>query len=229
MPLQVSLAQPSEALAISTLVSEELLHDRTTRAAMRLPETQGMREMRARNVARLIRTDASARFIKVSDSDTNRVLGYARWQVPLTFPPSPLRAHLDGWTPEKDAETAEQKAAAVAASVTSMKLWNYILDALKEKRDKYVDEQKCLVLGLLDVYPDVRGQGAARKLLEWGLQQADETGSSAYLETAVTLQPFVEKFGWVTVDEVAIDFDGFDDVSETGIQKWVCMLRQPSV
>lgn len=82
-----------------------------------------------------------------------------------------------------------------------------------------------LVLVLLDVYPDVRGQGAARKLLEWGLQQADETGPWAYLETAVTLQPLFEKFGWVTVDEVAVDFDGFDDISEYGVQKWACMLR----
>ncbi|KAK1973941.1 hypothetical protein LZ30DRAFT_442315 [Colletotrichum cereale] len=228
MSLQVSFAQPSEALAISTLVSEELLQDRITRGVMRLPETESMREMRARNVARIIRTDPHARFIKVCDSDTGRVFGYARWQVPSSFPQTFSSNHLDGPAGvEEDVETPEEKAAAMAASITSMDLWNHIMSALQKKRNKYADSEKCLILGLLDVYPNVRGQGAGRKLIEWGLQHADETGSSAYLETAMVLQPLFEKFGWVTVDEIAIDFDKFDNVSESGIQKWACMLRRP--
>ncbi|KAK1565904.1 uncharacterized protein LY79DRAFT_529822 [Colletotrichum navitas] len=179
-------------------------------------------------IARIIRTDSHARFIKVCDSDTGRVFGYARWQVPSSFRQVFLSNQLDGPAGvEENAETPEERTASLATSITSMDLWNHIMGALQEKRVKDVDPEKCLVLGLLDVYPDFQGQGAARRLLEWGLQRADEAGSSAYLETPIVLQLLFEKFGWVTVDEVAIDFEKFDDVFERGIQKWVCMLRQP--
>lgn len=84
------------------------------------------------------------------------------------------------------------------------------------------------VLGLLNVHPESRGLGAARAMIEWGLQQADEKGAEAYLEAAPELAPLFEKFGWVVVDEICFDLDQWD-VLETGVQRWVCMLRKPEV
>lgn len=251
MSLHVTLATASDALDIANLASEELTNDRITKALLRLPETQSMRERRAWNIQILMASDPTSQFVKVCTSLKGDVLGYARWTIPLKMQRQRSVPGVESNESQTTVhvgteETPEQKASAVATMVNSMKLWEEVMARLQEKRDKYTSteatfskssqnrtfiqfrgaDQSMQVLGLLDVYPQCRGQGAARKLLQWGLQRADEQGAEAYLETAPSLAPLFEKFGWVVVDEICFDFDEWD-VSESGVQRWVCMLRKP--
>ena len=50
--------------------------------------------------------------------------------------------------------------------------------------------------------PSQRGKGAARLLIQWGIQRAEETGAPAYLEAGAMGRPIYEKMGFRQVGEL---------------------------
>ena len=50
--------------------------------------------------------------------------------------------------------------------------------------------------------PSQRGKGAAQLLIRWGMEQAERTGSSAYLEAGVLGKPIYDKMGFRQVGEL---------------------------
>jgi ribosomal protein S18 acetylase RimI-like enzyme len=56
------------------------------------------------------------------------------------------------------------------------------------------------------VHPAHRGLGAARLLTDWGVGLADKSGLSVIVVSVPYARPVYEKFGFVCVKDIKIDF-----------------------
>jgi len=62
----------------------------------------------------------------------------------------------------------------------------------------------CLVLEILATLPDHQGQGAASRLLRWGLDRADEEDVECYIEAAPDAEAIYARFGWEKVETFTV-------------------------
>lgn len=62
-----------------------------------------------------------------------------------------------------------------------------------------------VALGVLATHPGHQGRGAAKLLMQWGADRADDAGVDAYLEATENAKPLYEKFGFETTQELAFD------------------------
>lgn len=81
-----------------------------------------------------------------------------------------------------------------------------------------------LMLRTLATHPDHRGKGAAKVMLDWGLQRADEMGLVTYLDATTMAKPIYEKRGFVVIK--ALPWDRRPWGGEGEDWHW-CMTRQP--
>lgn len=72
-------------------------------------------------------------------------------------------------------------------------------------------------LSLIGVRPEAQGQGAARMLLQWGLQEAENAGMRVFLDATEDGRPVYEKYGFREVRQMHF---------ANGTVKQTCMIRE---
>ena len=80
---------------------------------------------------------------------------------------------------------------------------NFILGSRDAARSSWIGENKpCWILMHMVTRPSQRGKGAARLLVQWGIDQVEKTGAPAYLEAGVMGIAMYEKMGFKQVGEL---------------------------
>ncbi len=86
--------------------------------------------------------------------------------------------------------------------------------------------QAYLFMRLLVVHPSHQGRGIGRRMLEWGLEQADQLGVRAWIDASPAGLGLYKKLGWEEVSRLEID------LAEWGGKEWdkdvtVSLIREP--
>ena len=97
-------------------------------------------------------------------------------------------------------------------------IWKRRLEVMKGKR--YVS------MMTLVVEPGWERRGVGRKILEWGLREADEMKLPCFISASPKGKGLYERLGWVEVGRVSIDEGDFG--GERGrVHATSCMIREP--
>ena len=138
--------------------------------------------------------DPSVKYLKVVD-DSGSIVSVARWHW-----------YPNGYSYEKEAhwETYPQSSLVEPwAKQFNIPLNNFILGSRDAARDDWIGKDRpCWILMHMVTRPSQRGKGAARLLIQWGIEQAERTGAPAYLEAGVMGRPIYEKMGFQQFGEL---------------------------
>ena len=138
--------------------------------------------------------DPSVNYLKVVD-DSGSIVSVARWHW-----------YPNGYSYEKEAhwETYPQSSLVEPwAKQFNIPLNNFILGSRDAARDDWMGKDRpCWILMHMVTRPSQRGKGAARLLIQWGIEQAEKTGAPAYLEAGVMGRPIYEKMGFQQFGEL---------------------------
>ena len=142
--------------------------------------------------------DRSTRYLKVVDVESGAIVSVARWHWYPTGYSYENEAHWEiyGRTGMDLHEPPWPKEFNISMN-------NFILGSRDAARPGWIGEGRpCWILMHLVTRPSQRGKGAARLLVEWGIEQAMKTGAPAYLEAGVMGMPIYEKMGFRQVGEL---------------------------
>lgn len=138
--------------------------------------------------------DPSTNYLKVID-DSGSILSVARWH---SYPNGYDLENERHWEQYPETSLSEPW-----AQNFNIPLNNVILGWRDAARVSWMEQGRpCLILMHMVTRPSQRGKGAARLLVQWGIDQAIETGVPAYLEAGVMGRPIYEKMGFRQVGEV---------------------------
>ena len=79
-----------------------------------------------------------------------------------------------------------------------------------------------LALDFLATLPESQGRGVGTKLLQWGMDIADEQDARIYLEATLDGYPLYLKHGWRPLQDLVLDFEPFGG---KGTAKYIIMIR----
>ena len=138
--------------------------------------------------------DPSVNYLKVID-DSGSILSVARWHW-----------YPKGYSYEKEAHWETYPETALSeqwAKRFNIPLNNFILGSRDAARASWMEkDQPCWILMHMLTRSSKRGKGAARLLIQWGIEQAERKGVPAYLEAGVMGKPIYEKIGFRQVGEL---------------------------
>ncbi|KNG90543.1 hypothetical protein ANOM_001504 [Aspergillus nomiae NRRL 13137] len=116
------------------------------------------------------------KYLKVVDTRNGRIAAYAKWSLQTAEERGP---RFPAWHPEMNPERND-------AFVGNM----------EAGRARLVGGKKNFYLDMLCTHTDYQKMGAARMLIGWGCQMADQEGVLAYLDASTQGRPIYEKFGF---------------------------------
>ncbi|GFF26533.1 hypothetical protein IFM61606_05328 [Aspergillus udagawae] len=155
-----------------------------------------------------------------TDPASNQILGCARWVIP----------DIKGRS-ENEMVALSDEARATAAQMAQLRpagmnvaVYDAVLTALEETRQKYVQEDD-IVLELLVTHPQHQGKGVGKALLDWGMRMADERHVRIYLEATPEGYPLYRKSGWRDVEDLVMDYSLYGG---EGDATYVVMIREPA-
>ena len=138
--------------------------------------------------------DPSINYLKVVDG-SGSIVSLARWHW-----------YPNGYTYEKEGHWETYPETSLSepwAKQFDIPMNNFILGSRDAARCSWIEkDQPCWILMHMVTRPSQWGQGAARLLLQWGIERAEETGAPAYLEAGVMGKPIYEKMGFRQVGEL---------------------------
>ncbi|OCL06694.1 hypothetical protein AOQ84DRAFT_342958 [Glonium stellatum] len=141
--------------------------------------------------------------IKVTDTDTGKVIAVAEWNYEPAKTPEKL---------EKIDIPDDASPALVAILKTYLGTGNEIMG-----------DKPYWTLGNMVTHPDHRHRGAAGLLVQWGIDIIDRDGLEAYVDASADGKPLYERFGFEQLREVVYEYSDSDlNVRETHY----CMLRK---
>ncbi|KAE8333724.1 acyl-CoA N-acyltransferase [Aspergillus sergii] len=136
------------------------------------------------------------KYLKVVDTRNGRIAAYAKWSLETAEERGP---RFPPWHSDMDPERND-------AFIGSMEIG----------RARLVGGKKNFYLDMLGTHTDYRKMGAARMLIGWGCQMADQEGAFAYIDASAEGRPVYEKFGFVDRSDSASSVAGL-----------ACMVREP--
>ncbi|KAI1769294.1 hypothetical protein GGR53DRAFT_527566 [Hypoxylon sp. FL1150] len=158
-----------------------------------------------------------SRYLKVTDAATNEIISSARWEF-YNFDTYPYGSAQDRWMYRGPNPIREPP-------VTSTRI-----AAIYETRHAVIGVRPHLALSNLVTLPNHRRRGAARMLIQWGLDLADQQdGVDVYLECLEATVPLYEKLGFQTVAVIPFrTLEEGNEVEEGGKRCGgiVCMVRR---
>ena len=138
--------------------------------------------------------DPSVIYLKVLD-DSGSIVSVARWHW-----------YPNGYSYKKEAHWETYSQASLSepwAKHFNIPLNNFILGSRDAARCGWIEKDRpCWILMHMTTRPSQRGKGAARLLIQWGIEQAEKRGAPAYLEAGVLGRPVYEKMGFWQVGEL---------------------------
>lgn len=153
---------------------------------------------------------------KCVDTETGKIVGMATWQVYWRERTAEERVKpWIGWLEGQQRERAET-----------------FLGQLWEKREKYIGEKRhvctCIfvrnivrdsLLTSVDchtvaVHPDYQGRGVGKKLMQWGLDIAEQLKVPIYLESTHEGRSLYERLGFATLQEGVVFKPGVTQLKE---------------
>ncbi|EPE33358.1 Acyl-CoA N-acyltransferases (Nat) [Glarea lozoyensis ATCC 20868] len=149
--------------------------------------------------------DPTVRYMKVvdtTDKEGEAIMSIARWH----FYPAGYDYETESHWEVYDLDTIPN-----VPGGFNIRLYNHILSTRDSVRPSWIPpNEPCWILMHLVTHPAYRGRGAAGKLVQWGIEQAEASKTRAYLEAGVMGRPVYERFGFEQVGELLeVDCRGF--------------------
>ncbi|KAL4771050.1 acyl-CoA N-acyltransferase [Aspergillus nidulans var. acristatus] len=154
-----------------------------------------------------IATMPKANMLKAVDTETGKIIGFARWVV------------------AKEEEIVDQS---IEDTVSNDIMHRTVPETNEAStRGLYTMAARLrrrVELEKLFTHPKYQGNGVGSALLQWGLDEADRLGLMIYLEATEEGRPLYERFGFEAIKVVKFDAGAFGGV---GKHQYTFMLRQP--
>lgn len=161
-----------------------------------------------------LQKDPSVHYLKVVN-DSHSIVSIARWHF---YPNGYSYAREGHWEQYPPAALSEPWARGF-----NIPLNNFILGSRDAERECWMPRGRpCWVLMHMVTRLSQRGKGAARLLVQWGIDRAERMGFPAYLEAGVMGMPIYEKMGFRRVGELMeLDLRAFGVEGMFGMAKMV--------
>lgn len=164
---------------------------------------------RASEHAHFFRTDIGARYVKATDTATDTIVAWARWNF-----------YVDSVTAD---QTAWPKEWSESANVP---LCEYFFGAMDAKRDKHMKGKAFFLMGILVTMPEYQGKGIGSSLLRWGLEVADEKGVECWIDASPMGVELYKRLGFVEVDYIDVELGAYGGAPGK-VDRTVCLIRKP--
>ncbi|OQO11718.1 hypothetical protein B0A48_03445 [Cryoendolithus antarcticus] len=150
----------------------------------------------------LLQNQAHHRFFKGVDSESGKLLGFVRWDLPDV--PGASELWIEGRVPSVELEVE-----AVLKKAKESADWEYIendLDApIGAAMRRLKEGQGYLVLDYLAVHPDNSRKGVGTALVEHGLRKAADLGLDVFVHGKDAGLPLYSKCGFELLERLWID------------------------
>jgi hypothetical protein len=107
---------------------------------------------------------------------------------------------------------------------------NFLLTRNKDREQKIGKGTPCWILMGLITRADQRRRGAARMIMQWGIEKSENSGALAYLDTGVQSKAIYERFVFEMVGETCeIDlrrWGGLTEISIANMVRWPKRLER---
>jgi len=141
--------------------------------------------------------DPTVRYLKVTIAETGEIIASAKWGL-----------HLNG--DESTLDEAHTVSMLIPEERTA--IMEDLLKLVYKHRKAYIGTRPHLALTNLTTRPAHRRKGAARLLIQWGLDVADKLGVEVYTESHEGSKMLYEKFGFRLVGEFVLDLRQYGGV-----------------
>lgn len=159
--------------------------------------TEKGRKLGAERYVAAMKKNDHAMYHKAVDTSTGKVVGFSIWGV---FKNRNLEEISDTspnsyWENTEDAKYART-----------------IMSNILKRRQGFVEAcgRNAVHLNTLAVLPEYQGMGIGRKLMAWGVEQADVLGFPSWVEASVPGRPLYEKYGFVVVKDLTLNLENFN-------------------
>ncbi|KAH7323731.1 acyl-CoA N-acyltransferase [Rhexocercosporidium sp. MPI-PUGE-AT-0058] len=158
-------------------------------------------------------SDPSAKYMKVVDEETGKIVSAAKWciyETPLTEEQMHEELVVD-WHPDEKSNQWAQ----------------HIIHSVHSHRLRRTNGGVCCVLDMMSTHPDHHRRGAGKMLVQWGCDIADKMGVEAFIEGTSIARRLYESCGFVATptDWVFVDVPGkWKDMPQI---KYYFFERQP--
>ncbi|KAH8123689.1 hypothetical protein ACSS6W_007302 [Trichoderma asperelloides] len=164
--------------------------------------------MTKRYPRRLISERETSRHQKVVDTETGRLLGYARWVLPESYAvladgrPAWPEAMVPAVSPEEEAEI---KRVAEATEWNPNNDTDPLDEAVTNIKNKIMARKPYLCLDYLAVHPQNKGKGVATLLVESGMKQAGKLGLDIFILACKPAWGLYSRLGFRIEEELIQD------------------------
>ena len=155
------------------------------------PSKKDGNDIRAASLLNVAITDPTARFVKAFIPETYQMIGWAKWNFYLD-PSNPPQPNPIEWPPGPN-----------------LALVDHIMEALYRPRDSHMRGKSYFFMHILAVLPEYQRKGIGRKMLEWGLKQADELGVECWIDASPAGLGLYKQCGWKEVNSFTIDLEPY--------------------
>ncbi|OKL64432.1 hypothetical protein UA08_01109 [Talaromyces atroroseus] len=233
MKVTISPAEPAESRAIIELNEHafqstyDVLFDGRLKPETldALAESRVKQLLKASEEVKAQTGPLSKRFFafKAVDDETGEIVGEARWMIYYedeTLTKTIEEEQTERVTPPTPQMNVEANRAFQKVLSTVKRLVLEVPDAQQQKDSKERDLnevkklRKRVYLHVLAVHPNHQKKGIGRKLLQWGLDEADRLGLIAYLEASNEGRPLYEQSGFEAVKKVSMDLTPLGSTGE---------------
>ncbi|RDW69861.1 acetyltransferase-2 [Coleophoma cylindrospora] len=163
----------------------------------------------AKRIPRNLLTDRTTkRHQKVTDPDTGRLLGYARWYLPPSHATSTDGAPV--W-PEAIVPAVEPKAEAEIRRIAATAIWDpnaesdALLVPIREVKNEILARKPYMHLEYLAVHPENQGKGVATVLVQSGMKEAEKVGLDIFIHAMKAGVGLYQRLGFRVAKEFVQD------------------------
>ncbi|KAJ4391861.1 hypothetical protein N0V93_005481 [Gnomoniopsis smithogilvyi] len=139
-----------------------------------------------------------------------KIIALAKWKFVKESLP------VEMWKVKKQDVVTEEE----VGEGVNLELWRTFNGKMQQFQAEAMRGDRCLHLGSLVCHPDYRGLGAARALLQWGVELADKERIPAFLEASPHCYPLYKRFGFQDIGmyEFALPDTGLIDDKDLGAE-----------
>ncbi|KAH6707653.1 hypothetical protein DL95DRAFT_438796 [Leptodontidium sp. 2 PMI_412] len=157
--------------------------------------------------------DPSAKYMKVVDEETGKIISAAKWciyETPLTEEQMKEELTVD-WHPDEESNQWAQ----------------HIIRSVHSHRLRRTKGGVCCVLDMMSTHPDHHRRGAGKMLVQWGCDIADKMGVEAFIEGTFIARRLYESCGFVATPTDWIFVDVPEKLKHKPQIKYYFFERQP--